>query len=79
MAKGMIDAKDGNMLFNEVTADGYIQLYMQEMQAEKAKLQYSDVLEEGEAFVMNASKWVEIVLTHAVRRRAWLYGKQTHL
>jgi FKBP-type peptidyl-prolyl cis-trans isomerase FklB len=63
MAKGMLDAKDGNMLFNEVTADGYIQLYMQGMQEEKAKVQYADVLEEGESFLEENSRRPGVLVT----------------
>lgn len=63
MAKGMLDAKDGNMLFDEVTAGGYIQLYMQELQEEEAKLQYEDVLEEGKTFLEENSRRPGVLVT----------------
>lgn len=51
LAKGMLDAKDGKMLINEVAANGYIQMYMMEQQEAMLEEQYTDVIEEGKKFL----------------------------
>jgi len=51
MAKGMIEAKNGNPIFDETMARGYYSLYMRDFQENKLKEDYKDVIEKNEAFL----------------------------
>ncbi len=63
LAKGMMDAKDGKMIINEVASNGFIQMYIQAQQEEKLKAQYAAEIEEGKAFLDSISKKSEIIAT----------------
>lgn len=56
LAKGMLDAKDGKMILNEMAANGFIQNYMREQQDEQLKLEYSAEIEAAQAFLDENSK-----------------------
>ena len=53
MAKGMVEAKEGNPLFNATVARGYYTVYMREMQDKKMAEDYKDVIAESDAFMEN--------------------------
>jgi FKBP-type peptidyl-prolyl cis-trans isomerase FklB len=65
LARGMMDAKDGDMILNDVAANGYIQMYMQQKQEEELKNQYSAEIEEGKAFLDSISKAPGVNLTES--------------
>jgi len=51
MAKGMIEAKEGNAIFNETVARGFYSMYMRDNEEKMLKERYKDVIEESEAFL----------------------------
>lgn len=53
MAKGMIEAKEGNAIFNETSARGYYSIYMRDNEEKMLKESYKEVIEESEAFLEN--------------------------
>lgn len=63
LAKGMMDAKDGKMIINEIASNGFIQMYIQMQQEEKLKEQYSAEIEEGKAFLDSISKTPGVTVT----------------
>lgn len=65
LAKGMMDAKDGDMILNDVAANGFIQMYMQQKQEEELKTQYSAEIEKGKAFLDSISKTPGVSLTES--------------
>ena len=65
MAKGMMDAKDGEMLINEVAANGFIQVYMMDQQEEKLKEEYGDKIEEGKQFLADNVKNDGVLVTES--------------
>ena len=65
LAKGMMDAKDGKMIINEVASNGFIQMYIQDQQEEKLKAQYAVEIEEGKAFLDSISKKTDIIVTNS--------------
>ncbi len=57
MARGMQDAKNGKPMMDETAARGFVNSFMMKQEEDKAREQYKDVLEEGEAFLKdNAGK-----------------------
>lgn len=65
LAKGMMDAKDGNMIINETASNGFIQMYMQMQQEEKLKDQFSAEIEEGKAFLDSIGKISGVMVTNS--------------
>ena len=65
MAKGMIEASEGNALFDEIMARGYYTLYMQGMQEKQMSEQFSDVIEESESFLEENSKREGVIVTES--------------
>ena len=65
LAKGMMDAKDGDMILNDAAANGFIQMYIQEKQEEQLKTQYSSEIEKGRAFLDSISKAPGVNLTES--------------
>ncbi len=62
MAKGMIDAKEGNSIFLDAAAAGYIMMAMQQRQEKQLEEQYKDYLAENEEF-LEKNKEEEGVIT----------------
>ncbi len=65
LAKGMMDAKDGDMILNDVAANGFIQMYMQQQQEEQLKAQYTPEIEKGTAFLDSISKTPGVSITES--------------
>ncbi|MCA1757741.1 MAG: FKBP-type peptidyl-prolyl cis-trans isomerase [Bacteroidales bacterium] len=65
MAKGMIEAAEGNPIFNETMARGYYTLYMQGMQEEQMREQFTDVIEESESFLEENAKREGVKVTES--------------
>lgn len=65
LAKGMKDAENGKPILSAVAANGFITLYMRDMQEEKAREQYSEEIEEGEKFLAENSKQEGIITTES--------------
>lgn len=65
LAKGMMDAKDGEMILNEVAANGYIQMYIQQKREEELKAQYSAEIETGRAFLDSIGNISGVNLTNS--------------
>lgn len=55
MAKGMIDAKNGDAIFNEVAANGYINMYAIKKQDKMLKEGNKEFIEENETFLKENS------------------------
>lgn len=51
IAKGAVEAEEGTAIFDETTARGYYSMYMRDLQDEKIKEQYGDVIKESESFL----------------------------
>ncbi len=51
LAKGMIDAKEGNSIFIDAAAGGYIMMVMQERQEKQLEEEYSDYIAENKEFL----------------------------
>lgn len=51
LAKGMIDAKEGNSIFIDAAAGGYIMMVMQERQKEQLEEEYADYIAENKEFL----------------------------
>ena len=62
MAKGMIDAKEGNSIFLDAAAAGYIMITMQQRQEKQLEEQYKDYLTENKEF-LEKNKEEEGVIT----------------
>jgi len=62
MAKGMLDTKEGKGIMNEAAANGYLAVFMRNLQEEKSLEQFRDVSEAGVAF-MKENKEKEGVIT----------------
>ncbi len=65
MAKGMKDAEEGNSIFIDVAASGYIMMVMQERQEKAIEEQFKDYLTENEAFLDNNSKEEGVIMTES--------------
>ena len=63
MAKAMIDAKEGNPIFNEVAANGFINLYGRQKQETEAKVAYAEQIEAGKKFLEENSATKGILVT----------------
>ncbi|MEA1885971.1 MAG: FKBP-type peptidyl-prolyl cis-trans isomerase [Bacteroidota bacterium] len=51
LAKGMIDAKEGNSIFIDAAAGGYIMMVMQERQDKQMEEEYADYIAENKEFL----------------------------
>ena len=63
MAKGMKDAKEGNSIFIDAAAGGYIMMVMQERQEKQLEEQYKDYIAENEAFLENNKEKEDVTTT----------------
>ena len=62
LAKGMLDAKEGNSIFIDAAASGYIMMVMQERQEKQLEEEYKDYLAENREF-LEKNKEKEGVIT----------------
>lgn len=62
LAKGMIDAKEGNSIFIDAAAGGYIMMVMQERQEKQLEEEYKDYIAENKEF-LEKNKEEEGVIT----------------
>ncbi|MDZ7739975.1 MAG: FKBP-type peptidyl-prolyl cis-trans isomerase [Bacteroidales bacterium] len=62
LAKGMKDAKEGNSIFIDAAAGGYIMMVMEEREENKLREQFSDYIAENEKF-LEENKEKEGVIT----------------
>jgi len=62
LAKGMLDAKEGNSIFIDAAAGGYIMMVMQERQEKQLEEEYKDYLAENREF-LEKNKEKEGVIT----------------
>ncbi len=62
LAKGMSDAKEGNSIFMDAAAGGYIMLVMQERQEKQLEERYKDYIADNKAF-LEENKEKEGVIT----------------
>ncbi len=63
MAKGMKDAKEGNSIFIDAAAGGYIMMVMQERQEKQLEEEYKDYIAENEAFLENNKEKEDVTTT----------------
>ena len=65
LAKGMKDASEGNSIFIDAAASGYIMMVMQERQEEELEDQYKDYIAENEAFLEKTAEDEGVVTTES--------------
>lgn len=65
MAKGMVEASEGNAIFNETIARGYYSSYMQDNEERMMKDRFKEVIEESEAFLEKNRSEEGVVVTES--------------
>lgn len=65
MAKGMMDAENGEPVMNGVASNGFITIYMRKQQEENMKDEFSEVIEEGNKFLAENLKNEGIEVTES--------------
>lgn len=65
LAKGMMDAKEGESIFLEAAAGGYIMQVMQERQADQMKEQFKDYIAENTEWLKNNKEKEGVVTTES--------------
>lgn len=65
MAKAMIDSKEGNPIFNEVAANGFINLYGRQKQEAEAREAYAEQIETGKQFLKENSATKGVLVTES--------------
>ena len=65
IAKGMKDASEGNSIFLDAAAGGYIMMVMQEREQKELEEQYKDYIAENTAFLENNSNEEGVVTTES--------------
>ncbi|MBS0010326.1 MAG: FKBP-type peptidyl-prolyl cis-trans isomerase [Bacteroidales bacterium] len=65
LAKGMIDAQEGNSIFIDAAAGGYIMMVMQERQEKQMEEEYSEYIAENKKFLEENSKKEGVITTES--------------